>query len=113
MKDKPFFEIKGWLDILTYVSVVLMPIFFILCAFSNDGYRESFKDFALSYFIISYWLIYAAKSESILRNIGTVFMWILGVGAIIAAFPLWTLAIYLICPVIWVIREIWRTKHER
>lgn len=115
MEDKPFFEIKGWLDVLTYISVVLMPVYFVmsmLCA-SDTKCSEDFKFTFITTFIVCYIGIYSNKGEGFLKYGASFFIWLMGAGAIYCAFPLWTYAIYLICPVMWVIREIWREKHER
>ncbi len=113
MEEKPFFEIKGWFDILTYLSVVPLPIYFILSFLCSSQANENRKEALVIIFLILYTILYASKNETSLRMFPSVVFWLLGAVSIYFVFPLWTYAIYLFFPVAWVIREIWREKHER
>lgn len=115
MYDKPFFEMNDWLDFLTYISVVLMPIFFIL--FSLISYdtsaNEEIKYSIAAFFIVCYIPIYSPGNTFLFKRFSTFTIWCLGAIAIYLSFPLWIYPIYVICPILWYIRYSREKKHER
>lgn len=115
MEEKPFFEINNWLDLLTYISVVLMPLFFILTLLCSDSANvsENTKDYIIVYFIICYIPIYSPGKGLIVKGLATLMIWLFGAVAIYLVFPLWVYPIYVICPILWYIRYSREKKHER
>lgn len=115
MEEKNIFKVKDWLDFLAYISVVFLPVLFTLLMLCSDELRfnKELRNSIILPFSACYLCIHASKEDTVLKCGATILIWMIGLSAISYTFPVWVLAIYLIFPILWAIRKLWRFLHER